>query len=207
MKHFYAPIFKAEPNDGHRALFSIEQTLKASATGGFAEIRSPLNDFDIVTMNVDGFHSRVGHQDVHEVHGTVMTNRCVKNGHPMDIQEDLDNYMKTKKFNLSANKCKVEGCKSTPRPDCVLFGEGLPGNVWNKAERAVRNLRHGDVMLVIGTSNKVYPAAELPLIAKKKGASVYTFDIAAQEDVGRQIIGKSGETLPMLLKEIEMLLQ
>ena len=144
LKHFYKPIMQAEPNAGHKALSDLEQVLKADDSNFH---RKPLYNFDVVTMNVDGFHQRAGNENVHEVHGTVMTYRCVKNGHAMDIQEALNNYMATKKFRMQ----KCTECNSTPRPDCVLFGEGLPEDVWSHASSSVSRLRPTDVMLVIGT--------------------------------------------------------
>jgi NAD-dependent deacetylase len=54
----------------------------------------------------------------------------------------------------------------------VLFTESLPGLAWSRAEAAINKLQKGDVMLVIGTSSVVYPAASLPEMASRKGATV-----------------------------------
>lgn len=195
LKRFYRPIMEAEPNPGHYALSELNTYLTEQ------------NDtpFDVITMNVDGFHQRAGHaaEKVHEVHGTVLTYRCIKNGHEMQIEAELASFMETKKI----PKVKCEVCGSGPRPNCVLFTEGLPQDIWNNAESAVSEMTKNSVMLVIGTSNKVYPAAGLPELAHKKGASVFQFDVKNQVVPWQQIIGKTGEVLPSLLEEIKNLIE
>jgi NAD-dependent deacetylase len=202
LKNFYKPIMRAEPNAGHHALFELETILKHNA-----ERNQNIQSFDVVTMNVDGFHQRAGHEPerVHEVHGTVLNYRCIKNGHRMNIDAELLEFMNTGK--LPNIKCEI--CKSYPRPDCVLFTESLPGNIWDAAENSVRSLRRGDVMLVIGTSNKVYPAASLPHLAEKNGASVFHFNVVESNDVDAelQVIGRAGQVLPEVVEQVRILLK
>jgi NAD-dependent deacetylase len=155
LEEFYSPIANAAPNPGHFALAELEKIVTKEG-----------KEFDIVTMNVDGYHQRAGNTKVSEVHGTVTRHRCVKNGHPMDIsQEYLSNFSKK-----PIPKCAI--CNSTPRPDCVLFTESLPEDQWIEADRVSRRLKSRDVMIVIGTSSVVYPAASLPEIAAASGATI-----------------------------------
>lgn len=194
LKHFYKPIMKAEPNPGHLALYELEKLLADKNN----------TPFDVITMNVDGFHQRAGHspEKVHEVHGTVTSYRCIKNGHDMDIADELEAYMETGKY----PKGKCSECRSSPRPNCVLFTEGLPEDVWDKATAAVKAMTDKSVMLVIGTSNKVYPAAGLPEYAYLNEGNVFQFDIKEQAVSWKQVIGKTGEVLPKLVAAVEDLL-
>ena len=64
-----------------------------------------------MTMNVDGYHQRAGSSTVHEVHGSVMSHKCVKNSHPMEFEVDLSDCR-----NVPA--CQTEGCSSTVCQRC-----------------------------------------------------------------------------------------
>jgi NAD-dependent deacetylase len=123
---------RAEPNAGHLALAALERRV---------------GDFTLATQNVDSLHLRAGSSNVLELHGKLREARCTgcasrrpidANGLPLDAIE--------------------HGCGGRWRPDIVWFGESLPGAVWREAERAAAR---ADVILVIGTSAVVYPAAAL----------------------------------------------
>lgn len=149
---FYNPIRDAQPNDGHRAL---------------ARLQDICPEMSIVTQNVDGLHQRAGSDPkrVFEVHGTVLRSRCVAHGHIYDFNGEM---------NLPRNSptCRVKGCRSTLRPDCVLFTEGLPMDPWMGAQLATQSLGPGDAMIIVGTSAQVYPAAGLPEVASRCGATL-----------------------------------
>ncbi|KAG2389447.1 hypothetical protein C9374_014007 [Naegleria lovaniensis] len=110
------------------------------------------------------------------------------------------------KLPYKSPNCQYPGCKSTLRPDCVLFTEGLPVDQWNRSYDAVRRMREGDVMLVIGTSAKVYPAAGLPSVAAKRGAYIIEFNIE-ETDYNTLpnyhfVKGPSGVTLPRIVDRV-----
>jgi NAD-dependent deacetylase len=160
LTQFYEPIAKATPHSGYLALTRLQ-----------AE-KFPGNRMQVITMNVDGLHQAGGFDPnfVHEVHGTVRKFRCVKCSLPMP--EIIDPLVKPTPM------CK--SCGSYPRPDVTLFYEGLPPQEWSQAVSAIRQIRPGDVMLVIGTSSVVYPAAGLPELAKQRGAILIEINPAAQ---------------------------
>ena len=105
-----------------------------------------LPDALVVTQNVDGLHARAGSHDVIELHGNVFRVRCVREGNPrmhVDAFPDLP------------PRC---ACGALLRPDVVWFGEALPEDAMPRAYAA---LQTADLLLVIGTSGVVYPAAGL----------------------------------------------
>jgi len=113
--------------------------------------------FTLATQNIDGLHTEVGSREVLELHGNAWRARCLKCGNREDLRE--------KPEDVRPPVCVA--CGGEMRPDVVLFGEMLPVDVWDEAaEGAARS----DVCFVVGTSAIVYPAASLPLAAKRAGA-------------------------------------
>jgi NAD-dependent deacetylase len=98
----------------------------------------------IVTQNVDGLHARAGSRDVVELHGNIFRVRCVRE-QTTSVREDA--------FAEIPPRCE---CGALLRPDVVWFGEPLPEEA---VARAVSAIRTADLLLVIGTSGVVYPAA------------------------------------------------
>ena len=137
-------IARAEPNEGHRIIADMEKRFK---------------DFWLITQNVDGLHQRAGSKKVIELHGSIWKLRCTSCGHELTS------------FEAPLRKLPplCERCSSLLRPGVVWFGEPLPRSA---IEKATEVSSQADVFLVVGTSAKVYPAAQLPLIAKSGGAKV-----------------------------------
>lgn len=98
----------------------------------------------VVTQNVDGLHTRAGSHDAIELHGNIFRVRCSRDG-SVRMQEDP--------FPSLPPRCD---CGGLIRPDVVWFGETLPDDA---VARAVSAIRRADLLLVIGTSGVVYPAA------------------------------------------------
>jgi NAD-dependent deacetylase len=98
----------------------------------------------VVTQNVDGLHARAGTADVIELHGNLFRVRCVRDGRTT-IREDA--------FPSLPPSCE---CGGLLRPDVVWFGEMLPDDA---VARAVSAIRAAELLLIIGTSGVVYPAA------------------------------------------------
>ena len=105
-----------------------------------------LPDAVVVTQNVDGLHARAGSRDVIELHGSLFRTRCTRDGAVADASAP---------FAELPPRC---ACGGLLRPDVVWFGEMLPAGAF---ERATREVAHADLLLVIGTSGVVYPAAGL----------------------------------------------
>ncbi len=111
----------------------------------------------IITQNIDGLHIRAGSTNVIELHGNIWRVRCTSCNYK-DINEDVP---------LKDLPPKCPECGSLLRPDVVLFGEPV-----YDLEKAFHVAENCDIMMAIGTSAQVYPAAYLPLYAKQHGAIV-----------------------------------
>lgn len=138
----------ARPNAGHAALAAMEALVPSLV---------------VVTQNVDGLHAAAGSTDVVELHGSIVKVKCLDSGHPFagTLDEGDDDAPR------DPPPCPV--CGSPLRPDVVWFGEFLPEAALRRAQRLARE---SDVLLLVGTSGTVWPAAELPLLAHDAGRLV-----------------------------------
>jgi len=141
-------IARCAPNAAHRTLAEMEQTIE---------------NFVLITQNVDGLHQRAGSRHVLELHGNLWRMRCTMEG---IVVEDY-------RVPLPSIPPRCE-CGALMRPDVVWFGESLPAEVMSAAYAAVQRCR---LMLVVGTSGVVYPAAALPQLAHQCGAYVVEFNV------------------------------
>jgi len=132
-----ALLRRAQPNPAHHALAALERTGRLQA---------------VITQNVDGLHHAAGSQRVLEIHGSLRRAACPACGRRTDIT--------ALEAALAAGvlpRCDV--CGSPLKPDVVLFEELLPLDVFTEAERLCTE---ADVLLVVGSSLQVTPAASLP---------------------------------------------
>ncbi|GAA4407159.1 SIR2 family NAD-dependent protein deacylase [Tsukamurella soli] len=149
----------SEPNDGHIAL----ATLAERCTVG------------IVTQNVDDLHERAGSNVTAHLHGSLFAPRCRHCGTRSLRADDADAPAPTGDPDapdpeaLRQEPPMCVHCRCEVRPGVVWFGEPLPVDEWGRAEAAVLA---ADVVLAIGTSGVVYPAARLPEIALATGIPV-----------------------------------
>lgn len=171
----------ARPNPGHHALAALE------ATGHLAAV---------VTQNTDGLHQESGSRNVIEIHGSSRTVQCLDCGarEPRgDVQARLDVEMPP--------RCKV--CGGTfLKPTVVLFGEPMPQAAVTKAFALARET---DVVLVVGSSLVVYPAADIPLLALRSGARMIVINAEPTpfDKLAEVVIhGRSGEVLPEIVSLI-----
>lgn len=166
-------IAEVQPNPAHLALAKMEDHLE---------------EFSLITQNIDGLHRLAGTKNVIELHGNIWrmkdveTNTVVENRQvPLPAIPPL-----TKEGRLL-------------RPDVVWFGELLPSDALQAAIAAASTC---DLFLVVGTSAVVHPAAMLPIYAKQAGALVLEFNTEPTEItdlVDYSFFGKAGETLPPFL--------
>ncbi len=159
-------IAGARPNAGHIALAELES-------------RSP--NFTLITQNVDDLHERAGSKNVLHVHGSIWKLCCLACGRE---SEDMRSPLP------EIPPCCV--CGGLLRPGVVWFGESLPRAIWEQAEQAARL---ADILLVVGTSAVVYPAAGLIHCAKE----VIEVNIQASGAAETCLEGPSGELLPQLI--------
>jgi NAD-dependent deacetylase len=167
-------IAQIEPNPGHRAIAAMER---------FHE------RFAVITQNIDNLHQRAGSSVVHELHGNIQRSYCVQCG--TFVPEDL--------FETLGPVPSCPKCRGLLRPDVVWFGELLPAEPWNASVRAAEN---AEVFFSVGTSGVVFPAASLPLMAKRSGAYLVEINLEPTDltmKADEVLFGKSGEILPALV--------
>lgn len=138
-----------------RGLISACQPNPAHVT--LADMEARLPDFSLITQNVDGLHRLAGSQRVLELHGDIWRMRCTREG----------TRLVDRTHPLAEIPPRCVDCGALLRPDVVWFGETLPEDVLQAAFAVSAAC---DVMLVVGTSAVIQPAATLPLIAKQNGA-------------------------------------
>jgi NAD-dependent deacetylase len=168
-------IHDVKPNPGHYAL---------------ARMQELVSDFTLVTQNIDNLHIRAGSKNVLELHGNIERSYCIDCGKfAADVEVSSENKVP---------HCPT--CNGIIRPDIVWFGEMLPEGVFEAAAEAANRC---ELFLTVGTSAVVYPAASLPLIARKNGAYIVEINMERTEishNVHETLLGKAGEILPQLVK-------
>ncbi|MFN2184436.1 MAG: SIR2 family NAD-dependent protein deacylase [Anaerolineae bacterium] len=131
------------PNEAHRTLVEMEPRF---------------DEFTLITQNVDGLHALAGSENVVELHGNIWGLRCTAGCRPGWTDRTVP---------LAEIPSHCPRCGALARPDVVWFGESLPSDAVDKAFAVARRCQ---VMLVVGTSAIVNPAASLPLMALQAGA-------------------------------------
>ena len=124
-----------------------------------SNIENNIKNVTIITQNIDGMHQRVGSNNIIELHGSLWRMRCEQEGKAF---EDIGEEYKTRKCN----------CGEILRPDITWFEDMLNEQVLNNAIKVISKC---DLFISIGTSAVVYPASELPIIAKNNNA--FTIEI------------------------------
>ena len=166
-------ISKALPNAAHKALVQLEIKKR---------------EYTLITQNVDGLHDRAGSGRQLKLHGDIWRMRCTQCGANWP-----DRRVPLPKL---PPHCQ---CGGLVRPGVVWFGEPLPDGMMKEAEHAAGA---AEVLLVIGTSAVVYPAASLVPYARHGDAKVIevnTEDTQFSKDVDAALRGKAGELVPQLV--------
>jgi NAD-dependent deacetylase len=145
----FCTIERAQPTLAHWLLVRLEQLGKLRA---------------VITQNIDGLHTAAGSTTVYELHGTYRSGHCPQCGEEFEMQLF---YSEIEQGRLRVPRCGR--CSVPLKPDIVLFEELLPVDAWNGALKAAEEC---DLMLVLGSSLVVYPAADLPMIAHENGAQL-----------------------------------
>jgi len=170
---------RAKPNKAHYALAELEKLKLLKA---------------IITQNIDNLHQEAGSSNVIDYHGNTKNLVCMSCHSEYDVSD----------FSLAEKKIPCCGsCGRILKPSVIFFGENIPQQAMYSSQRYAEN---ADVVLVIGTSAIVYPAAGIPRTAKINGAIIIEFNLERTEltsgltDIFIQ--GSAGRTLPELLKYI-----
>jgi NAD-dependent deacetylase len=171
----------AQPNPAHRALAELQR-------------RGRLGP--VITQNTDGLHQQAGSTEVIELHGSSKGVVCL---------ECCARFRRDEIDAINRRQCPPP-CPSCGgpylKPTVVLFGEPLPVESLSRAQAAARQ---ADVVLVVGSSMQVYPAAGIPRLALEHGADLCIVNAEATplDDVARVVIhGKAGEVLPEIARPL-----
>ena len=178
---------KAMPNPGHHALTELEEL-------------GILNC--VITQNIDALHEKAGTKNLLEYHGSAVKLRCMSCG--LRFRRDEFDLEKLIRENQLPPRCPT--CQGVIKSDTVGFGEPIPSDV---AHQSLEEAWKCDLMLICGTSAVVYPFANLPRIAKQRGAAII-IEVNAEptplteERISDYLIqGKTGEILPSLVEEVK----
>lgn len=174
------PAWDARPNPGHRALVDLERSGRLGA---------------IVTQNIDGLHQRAGNDParVIEIHGTLFEVDCLSCGHRTRMRENLDRVM------AGEPDPACLACGGIQKAATISFGESLKVDV---LRAATREAAHCDLLLAVGTTLQVQPAAGLAKVAVAAGARlvIVNRDPTPYDDLASALLREPiGQTLPRLV--------
>ncbi|MGY5863045.1 MAG: NAD-dependent deacylase [Candidatus Thorarchaeota archaeon] len=171
-------ILQAKPNSAHMGLYKLESEKKL---------------IGIITQNIDNLHQAAGNKRIVELHGNYLRAHCTECS-----KEFVGDAVHQSVVNGEIPpKCDV--CKGVLKSEAILFGEPLPETAM---EEAVELCRQTDLMLVIGSSLTIYPAAFLPQLAKNAGAKIVLINL---EGTNRNCVadivirGRATEIIPKLV--------
>ena len=177
-------VAQAEPNAAHIAI---------------PRMAHPLRQVSVITQNIDDLHERAGSLNVVHVHGSLAMPKCFACHRPGAVSPDQSAVLEEGAL-IEPPRC--QRCNGRMRPAVVWYGEDLPHQAWKTAVLLVKDC---DLMVSVGTSGIVMPAAGLPDLALASGASVIHVnkaDVAMGDQKELMLIGSAAEVLPMLLEKI-----
>lgn len=179
-------LASADPNPAHHALARMEElgVLKA-----------------LITQNVDNLHQKAGSREVVEFHGNLLRAACMKCRTVEPIEE-----VEARVAADGTETPRCGDCGGLVKPDAVFFGEAIPGPALS-----ISNEQTGkcDVLLVVGTSLQVYPAAQIPLAMKMKNPPATVIEVNREPSALHSqvtdtlILGSAGEVLTKLIAALE----
>lgn len=170
-------VDRSAPNPGHYSLVELERSGLLKCT---------------MTQNVDNLHRQAGSRAVVEIHGNRTMVRCI----------DCVTRWERDQFPLAQLPPVCPECGGIVKMDTVMFGEPIPKDVLQECREQTARC---DCMLLIGTSGTVKPAAQLPLIAKERGATLIEInpeETAISPSCAVVLRGPSGELMPLLTEMV-----
>jgi len=170
-------LVKAKPNQGHLGLAELEKKGLLSS---------------VITQNIDGLHQKAGNTDVIEFHGNFARFYCL----------ECQSRKKVEEIDLTQLPPRCD-CGGIFRPDCVFFGEMIPPESLSRANTEASQC---DVILVVGTSAVVQPAASIPVTAKTGGACVIEINPSPTPLTNTvadiTLTGNAGDVMTKLLEKL-----
>jgi NAD-dependent protein deacetylase/lipoamidase len=175
-----SPAWKAEPNDGHRALVRLERAGKLHM---------------LITQNVDGLHLAAGTspERLVEIHGSMREVVCLDCGERAPMERALA------RVQAGEDDPACRSCGGILKSATISFGQGLVARDLQRAERAAQEC---DLLLAVGSTLSVYPIAAVVPIAKRGGARIVIVNAEPTEmdDLADAVVrGQIGELLPRLI--------
>ena len=176
-----------------KRIYEIARELGISSKELIAKLEEMGLVSSIITQNVDGLHHVAGRRDVIEFHGNLQSVICM----------DCNYTVPSSDVPLDRIPPSCEKCNGPVKPNAVFFGEAIPPDALSRADQESSSC---DLMLVVGTSAEVQPAASMPHIAKNAGAKVVEINISETPFTGYVsdyiIKGRAGDVLEKVLNEI-----
>jgi len=174
----------AQPNAGHLAIAELEKMGKLSS---------------VITQNIDNLHQKAGNDPacVHELHGNMQWMIC------LDCREKYPVDLLIREISSADYVPECRHCGGILKPDVILFGESLPRKALMSATQEAQEC---DLFIVIGSSLSVYPAAYMPMYAKRGRAHVVIINLGPtlQDDIADVIIDHSaGETMTKIIEKLK----
>jgi NAD-dependent deacetylase len=174
----------AQPNAAHYAIVELEKMGKLSA---------------LVTQNIDNLHQKAGSNPelIRELHGNMQMLVC------LDCRERYPIAIVKERYASSEDVPTCDHCRGILKPDVIFFGEALPQQT---LAQATSDAQECDLMVVIGSSLVVYPAAYIPVYAKQSGAAMVIINIGPTEqdhDADVLINASAGETMTKIMEKLK----
>jgi NAD-dependent deacetylase len=178
----------AKPNPAHTALARMEEM-------GMLKC--------VITQNVDNLHQRAGSVEVVEFHGNLLRAACMKCRAVEPIGQVEERLIREEE---DVPRCRK--CGGLLKPDAVFFGEAIPSKALMISQVQSQKC---DLLLVIGTSLQVYPAAQIPLAVKLKYPPATVVEVNREPSALHQqvtdhlLLGSAGEIMTLLMEELEQM--
>lgn len=164
----------------------MRQCQPSVAHYAIAHLQQQVGTVSVVTQNVAGLHQLAGSTNEHELHGNIFRNRCFGCNRP--VSESVA---------PQASIPRCTHCDGYARPDVVWFKERISSHTWAGVKKDIAQC---DVLIVVGTSGEVQPAAAIPTLARGKLIIVINPQPTAHDELASWAIrSTAGEALPELL--------
>jgi len=187
-KLFWEAVKDAKPNQGHFAVTELNTMGKLDC---------------VITQNTDGLHQKAGTPEskMLELHGTMHWVDC------LDCRKRYPRDYAHQKMLAGEKVPRCGGCNGILKPATVAYGQSLPER---ETQEAIDRSGACDVFLAAGSSLVVYPAAQMPVLAKQSGAKLVIMNIGEtpHDHLADILIAeKTGETLAKIVARVKELTQ
>jgi NAD-dependent deacetylase len=184
---FWETVRVARPNAGHHAVTELHNLGKLDC---------------VITQNTDGLHQKSGTPDdkVLELHGTMHWVDC------LDCRKRYPRERAHEKMLAGETVPRCDECNGILKPATIAYGQSMPEFETREAERRSATC---DMLLAAGSSMVVYPAAQMPLIAKRNGARLIIMNLTPTPHDGHADVvvnEKTGETLTKIIIRVKVLM-